>query len=95
MHFLLFQLDQTSLGLPTRDYFLQPSNRAYLLAYQDYLITIANMLGAPLGNATTEAENIIEFETQLAQVSEFLNGSIFVDTKHIDPYYVSTNKSIL
>lgn len=64
----LLQFDQTSLGLPTRDYFLQPSNTVYLEAYKDYLIKIATLLGASLDNATIHAEELIEFETQLATV---------------------------
>lgn len=62
------QFDQTSLGLPTRDYFLQPSNAIYLEAYKDYLMRIAILLGASLNNATIDAEELIEFETQLASV---------------------------
>lgn len=62
------QFDQTSLGLPTRDYFLQPSNAIYLEAYKDYLMRIAILLGASLNNATTHAKELIEFETQLASV---------------------------
>ncbi|XP_029169293.1 neprilysin-4-like isoform X2 [Nylanderia fulva] len=65
----VIQFDQTSLGLPTRDYFLQPSNAVYLEAYKDYLIKIANLLGASLDNATIHAEELIEFETQLAAIT--------------------------
>ncbi|CAL1685239.1 unnamed protein product [Lasius platythorax] len=65
----VIQFDQTSLGLPTRDYFLQPSNTVYLEAYKDYLIKIATLLGASLDNATIHAEELIEFETQLATIT--------------------------
>lgn len=64
----MFQFDQTSLGLPTRDYFLQPSNMVYLEAYKNYLIKISTLLGAPLYNVTEEAEALINFETRLAEV---------------------------
>jgi len=40
----------------------------YLEAYKDYLIKIAILLGASLNNATVHAEELIEFETQLATV---------------------------
>jgi len=60
------QFDQTSLGLPTRDYFLQPSNAIYLEAYKNYLTRIAILLGASSDNANIDAEKLIEFETQLA-----------------------------
>ncbi|XP_072746309.1 neprilysin-4 isoform X3 [Anoplolepis gracilipes] len=65
----VIQFDQTSLGLPTRDYFLQASNAVYLEAYKDYLIKIATLLGASLDNATMHAEELIEFETQLATIT--------------------------
>ncbi|XP_025266965.1 neprilysin-4 isoform X2 [Camponotus floridanus] len=65
----VIQVDQTSLGLPTRDYFLQPSNAVYLEAYKDYLIKIATLLGASLDNATIHAEELVEFETQLATIT--------------------------
>ncbi|KAJ4440181.1 hypothetical protein ANN_08319 [Periplaneta americana] len=65
------QFDQTNLGLPTRDYFLQPSNMVYLDAYKNYLIKIATLLGAPLDNATQQAEEIITFEKRLAKVGDY------------------------
>lgn len=63
------QLDQTSLGLPTKDYFLEASNTMYLMAYKNYLITIATLLGASLKSASIHAEELIHFEIQLANVS--------------------------
>ncbi|KAK1121028.1 hypothetical protein K0M31_010810 [Melipona bicolor] len=65
----VIQFDQTSLGLPTRDYFLQPSNTIYLKAYKNYLIKISTLLGASLQNATTDADELIEFETKLAKIT--------------------------
>ncbi|XP_012282531.1 neprilysin-4 [Orussus abietinus] len=65
----VIQIDQTSLGLPTRDYFLQPSNVVYLEAYKDYLIEVATLLGASPENATTQAAELIEFETKLAKIT--------------------------
>ncbi|XP_018404686.1 PREDICTED: endothelin-converting enzyme 1 [Cyphomyrmex costatus] len=65
----VIQFDQTSLGLPTKDYFLQPSNAIYLKAYKDYLMEIAILLGASSDNATIDVEELIEFETQLASIT--------------------------
>ena len=64
----LFQFDQTTLGMPSRDYYLQSSNAPYLEAYKNYLIKIATLLGAPLDDATNQAEELINFETRLARV---------------------------
>ncbi|KZC14076.1 Endothelin-converting enzyme 1 [Dufourea novaeangliae] len=65
----VIHFDQTSLGLPTRDYFLHPSNTIYLKAYKSYLIKIATLLGASLQNATIDADELIEFETKLAKIT--------------------------
>lgn len=67
----IIQIDQQGLGLPTRDYYLQPSNRVYLDAYRNFLVTVVTLLGAPIQNATTQVEEIIRFETDLARVSNF------------------------
>jgi predicted metalloendopeptidase len=65
----LFQFDQTSLGLPTKDYFLHPFYIIFLQAYKYYLIKISTLLGAPLDEARQQAEELIDFEARLAQVS--------------------------
>lgn len=65
----IIQFDQTSLGLPTRDYFLQSSNAIYLNAYKSYMIKIATLLGSPLNNAKKQVEELIEFEKKLAQIT--------------------------
>ncbi|GFG41004.1 hypothetical protein Cfor_12600 [Coptotermes formosanus] len=65
----IIQFDQTSLGLPSRDYYLQPSYVHYLEAYKNYLIKIAILLGAPLGDATHQAEELINFEIRLARIT--------------------------
>ncbi|KAJ6637130.1 Neprilysin-4 [Pseudolycoriella hygida] len=65
----IIQLDQTSLGLPTRDYFLQQTNSQYLEAYKQFMTTIMHLLGAPLENAKRTANEIIEFETELARIT--------------------------
>jgi hypothetical protein len=42
----------------------------YLEAYQNYLIRIVTLLGAPLDDATQEAEELISFEIKLATVRQ-------------------------
>ncbi|KOB70115.1 Endothelin-converting enzyme 1 [Operophtera brumata] len=58
----VIQFDQTSLGLPTRDYFLQDSNTAYLSAYRTYLVKIAQLLGGDPVKVERSASELIEFE---------------------------------
>ncbi|KAJ0177356.1 hypothetical protein K1T71_007365 [Dendrolimus kikuchii] len=65
----VIQFDQTSLGLPTRDYFLHDSNKEYLDAYKHYLIKIALLLGGDHVHVRTGAEQLINFEIKLARIT--------------------------
>lgn len=64
----VIQLDQTGLGLPTRDYFLAPSNAPYLKAYRDFMVEVMELLGADTATAVAHAAEIVSFETSLAQI---------------------------
>uniref|UniRef100_A0ABD2W5D8 Peptidase M13 C-terminal domain-containing protein n=1 Tax=Trichogramma kaykai TaxID=54128 RepID=A0ABD2W5D8_9HYME len=65
----VIQLDQTSLGLPSKDYYLQPSNARYLQAYKTYLLTVVTLLGASPRTAANHAEELVQFEIQLANIT--------------------------
>lgn len=52
----------TNIGLPTRDYFLQESNKVYLDAYKTYLVTIAKLLGGDPDHVRVSADKLISFE---------------------------------
>ncbi|KAG6463083.1 hypothetical protein O3G_MSEX013656 [Manduca sexta] len=65
----VIQFDQTSLGLPTRDYFLQDSNKIYLEAYKIYLTKIALLLGGDPQHVKTSADELINFEIKLANIT--------------------------
>ncbi|XP_063380922.1 neprilysin-4-like [Cydia fagiglandana] len=65
----VIQFDQTSLGLPTREYFLQSSNKVYLDAYKHYLIKIALLMGGSKNHVLQSAENLINFEIKLANIT--------------------------
>ncbi|KAH8265503.1 hypothetical protein KR038_009426 [Drosophila bunnanda] len=65
----IIQFDQTSLGLPTRDYFLQPSNNKYLQAYQRYMSEVMHKMGASKTDAHRVAGELVAFETQLAGIT--------------------------
>ncbi|XP_014211901.1 neprilysin-4-like isoform X2 [Copidosoma floridanum] len=69
----IIQFDQTTLGLPTKDYYLQPANAIYLMAYKNYLISVASLLGATHRNARVQAEELVQFETHLANITISLN----------------------
>ncbi|XP_017102244.2 neprilysin-4 isoform X1 [Drosophila bipectinata] len=65
----IVQFDQTGLGLPTREYFLQPSNNKYLLAYQRYMSDVMHKMGATKSDAQRVAHELVYFETQLAGIT--------------------------
>lgn len=63
----IIQFDQTTLGLPTREYFLKQVNEKYLNSYRNFMIKIITLLGAD--EADDRADEIIEFETGLAKIT--------------------------
>ncbi|XP_026752063.2 neprilysin-4-like isoform X2 [Galleria mellonella] len=65
----VIQFDQTSLGLPTRDYFLQDANKVYLEAYQTYLTKIALLLGGDPVHVKLNVDQLIQFEIKLAKIT--------------------------
>uniref|UniRef100_A0A182XVN2 Uncharacterized protein n=1 Tax=Anopheles stephensi TaxID=30069 RepID=A0A182XVN2_ANOST len=65
----IVQFDQTSLGLPTRDYYLQPGNRKYLEAYRQFMVEVIGLLGVPADTARAATDEMIDFETQLANIT--------------------------
>ncbi|XP_036345485.1 neprilysin-4-like, partial [Rhagoletis pomonella] len=65
----IIQFDQTSLGLPTREYFLQDMNARYLTAYQLFMSEIMQKLGASRERAIKTAAEVVGFETRLASIT--------------------------
>lgn len=72
LHFMIYglilQLDQISLALPSRDYYLKPNSAGDRQAYHKYMTNIAVLLGANKTTASLELEKVIEFERKLANV---------------------------
>ena len=60
-------LAQDGLGLPDRDYYLQPEFAAQLRAYRTYTAQLLHLLGWP--QADLRARQVVEFETRIAQDS--------------------------
>ncbi|KAI4470500.1 zinc metalloprotease family m13 neprilysin-related [Holotrichia oblita] len=65
----VIQIDQTSLGLPSRDYFLSETSREYIEAYHQFLLDIVYILGAPEDTAVDDVKDIIDFEIKLAMIT--------------------------
>ena len=61
------EMRQSGLGLPDRDYYLQEKNAKEKAAYEAHLTKVLTLAGEP--NAAARAKAIVDFETQIAQVS--------------------------
>ena len=68
----MMQLDQASLGMPGRDYFLRGRDDKTLSTYQDLAINVAIALGASPETAKREMTDMIDFEIKLANVSSYM-----------------------
>lgn len=71
-----FQLDQFSFGLPNRDYFLLPSFEKVREAYRTFMVETALYLNGTRATVEQDVDDVIEFETYLANVSFLLSFSI-------------------
>ena len=60
-------VSQDGLGLPDRDYYLQPSFAAKKTAYEAYVAKMLTLAGWP--DPAANAKAIVAFETQVAEVS--------------------------
>uniref|UniRef100_A0A673CIB2 Endothelin-converting enzyme 1 n=1 Tax=Sphaeramia orbicularis TaxID=375764 RepID=A0A673CIB2_9TELE len=66
----IIQVDQSSLGLPSRDYYLnKTANAKYLNAYLDFLVELGVLLGGSKETSQTLMEEIVDFETTLANIT--------------------------
>jgi len=63
------QLDQSPLGMPSREYFLKGRNEPALKSYEQYIVNVAVAMGAPRPRAETEIAQMVDFEILLANVS--------------------------
>nr|CAD7569168.1 unnamed protein product [Timema californicum] len=67
-HYII-QFDQTTLGLQSKDFFLEPEHEEFVQAYLRYIIDVACLMGAPSERAISHAEEIVAFETELAKIT--------------------------
>lgn len=64
----IVHLDQSSLGLPAREYYLEDSNFKFLRAYKVFILTVVSLMGADSKQAEDDVEELVKFEIQLAQI---------------------------
>ncbi|KAJ6219511.1 hypothetical protein RDWZM_005323 [Blomia tropicalis] len=65
----IIQFDQTSFGLPSREYFLKEGANKEKEAYLHLMVDVAELLGAEREYAFEQMRNVLEFETELANAS--------------------------
>lgn len=64
----IVHLDQSSLVLPAREYYLEDSNFKFLRAYKVFILTVVSLMGADSKQAEDDVEELVKFEIQLAQI---------------------------
>jgi predicted metalloendopeptidase len=66
------EVDQGGLGLPDRDYYTRddPKSKDQRAEYQKHVTKMFELMGDPDSNAATEAQTVMDMETQLAKVSQ-------------------------
>ena len=66
------ELDQGGLGLPDRDYYTRddPKSQEQRAEYQKHVAKMFELMGDPAATAATEAQTVMDLETQLAKASE-------------------------
>jgi putative endopeptidase len=60
---------QSGLGLPTRDYYLDPKHADLRKAYLDYIAKTLELTGVSAADARKQADQVMAFETELAKAS--------------------------
>ncbi|WP_210358557.1 M13 family metallopeptidase [Sphingomonas beigongshangi] len=61
------EMRQSGLGMPDRDYYLDAKNAKEKAAYEAHIAKMFTLAGEP--NAAARAKALVDFETQIAQVS--------------------------
>ncbi|CAK9298945.1 unnamed protein product [Gordionus sp. m RMFG-2023] len=65
----ILQLDQNTLVLPSREYYLNPESNIAIRAYKRLVYTIALLMGASGSNVQQEADDIVNLEIEIALAS--------------------------
>uniref|UniRef100_A0A8C1HEC8 Endothelin-converting enzyme 1 n=1 Tax=Cyprinus carpio carpio TaxID=630221 RepID=A0A8C1HEC8_CYPCA len=66
----IIQVDQSGLGLPSREYYLnKTANEKYLKAYLNFLVELGILLGGSEETSQKMMQEIIDFETTLAHIT--------------------------
>ncbi|KAH9518883.1 18S rRNA pseudouridine methyltransferase, partial [Bulinus truncatus] len=67
----ILKIGQPSFGMPGQKYYLVSRNDTMLMAYENLIFSTCNLMGlANQSNATEEVKAVVDFEIQLANVSD-------------------------
>jgi len=66
------EVDQAGLGMPDRDYYTRddPKSKEQRAEYQKHVAKMFELMGDPAATAATEAQTVMDLETQLAKASQ-------------------------
>lgn len=64
------------MALPSREYYLKGSSKIDLMAYHNYMTKIAIILGADPATVADDMQEVLDFETLLANVSKIQSNSL-------------------
>lgn len=64
----IVHVDQSGLGLPAREYYMEDSNFKFLRAYKVFMLSVVSLMGADSKQAEDDVEEMVKFEVQLAQI---------------------------
>ncbi|XP_060595469.1 neprilysin-4-like [Ruditapes philippinarum] len=65
----IIQLDQTDLGMSSRDYYMKGFEDPRLLAYEEFAVNVAILFGASNAVAKKDMRDVINFEIKLANLT--------------------------
>ncbi|XP_055515409.1 endothelin-converting enzyme 1-like isoform X2 [Leucoraja erinacea] len=66
----IIQIDQSGLGLPSRDYYLnKTANNKILTAYLNYMVELGVLLGGDEASTLAQMQQVLELETALANIT--------------------------
>lgn len=64
----IIQLDQPELGLPGREYFINPGDYQYREAYLNLMLSVTHLLGAPMEVALQDMTEVLHFEKKVSSI---------------------------
>ncbi|XP_005988750.1 endothelin-converting enzyme 1 isoform X2 [Latimeria chalumnae] len=66
----IIQVDQSGLGLPSRDFYLNKTeNEKVLVAYLNFMVEVGVLLGGEAESTREQMQCVLDFETELANIT--------------------------